>query len=66
MTSGNKLGLGSLLAIIGSLGIILGPGVGAASLPGPWSFIAGFVAGLAGGLGAALVIFGLLERRRGR
>lgn len=66
MTSSTKLALGSLLAVIGGLGIVLGPSVGAAALPTPWSFIAGFLAGLSGGLGVALAIFGLLERRQGR
>ena len=66
MPSSSKLALGSLLAVIGGLGMILGPTVGASALPVPWSFLAGFVAGLAGGLGMALTIFGLLERRQGR
>ena len=66
MTSSTKLALGSLLAVIGGLGMILGPTVGATELPTPWSFIAGFLAGLAGGIGVALSIFGLLERRQGR
>lgn len=66
MTSSTKLALGSLFAVIGGLGMILGPTVGASALPAPWSFIAGFVAGLAGGIGVALSIFGLLERRQGR
>jgi hypothetical protein len=66
MTSSSKMALGSLLAVIGGLGMILGPTVGATALPTPWGFISGFAVGLAGGIGVALAIFGLLEHRQGR
>ena len=59
-----KLGLGSMLAIVGALGLILGPTIGVTALERPWSFIAGFLVGVSGGMGATLVIAGLLEYRR--
>ena len=65
MTSQSKLGWGSVMALIGVAGIILGPAIGLASLDRPWSFIVGFVVGIIGGLGVALSVAGLIEKRRG-
>jgi hypothetical protein len=42
----------------------LGPVVGATTLGRPWSFLAGFVVGVIAGIGAALAVHGLIERRR--
>ena len=65
-TGGNaKLGAGSVLAVLGGLGIAFGSGWGS-SLPTPWSFISGFVTGILAGSGVALAVFGLIERRQGR
>ncbi|UCH09348.1 MAG: hypothetical protein JSU61_08900 [Fidelibacterota bacterium] len=61
----NKLTLGSIMALIGAAGLILGPVIGLAALGRPWSFIAGFVVGIIGGLGVALSVAGLIERRGG-
>jgi hypothetical protein len=64
MQTKSKLALGSTLGILGALGMILAPTLGATALPDPWSFVAGFVVGVSGGLGAALAIAGLIEYRR--
>lgn len=59
-----KLGLGSALATLGALGIVLVPALGGSALPRPWSFLIGFLIGLITGLGGALALVGLIERRR--
>jgi len=64
MTSVKKLGLGSFLGILGAAGIILGPLFGLSEIVRPWSFILGFIFGLSAGLGVALSISGLLDRRK--
>ncbi len=58
-----KLGLGSLLSGVGGLGIVLGPVLGAPTLPRPWGFLAGFLVGILSGLGVSLALAGLIERR---
>jgi hypothetical protein len=64
MGTNKKLGIGSFLAVLGGIGFILAPTLGATQLERPWSFIAGFVVGIVGGTGVALSIFGLLEKKR--
>ena len=64
MDTRTKLGLGSVLAILGALGMILAPTLGATALTRPWSFLAGFLVGVVCGLGVALTVAGLLEHRR--
>ena len=64
MDSKKKLGIGALLAIIGGIGMALGPTLGATMLGRPWSFLAGFVVGVLAGVGVALAISGLVEVRR--
>ncbi len=59
-----KLALGAFLATFGALAIVLSFLLGWTEAPRPWSFVAGFAVGLLAGLGATLVIAGLLERRR--
>ncbi len=59
-----KSGTGALLAILGGIGIALGPSLGATDFGQPWSFIAGFVVGILTGVGVVLAISGLLDRRR--
>ena len=60
----NKLVLGLFLAITGSVGVILGASLGFSELERPWSFLAGFLSGLSVGLGLALVISGLISRKK--
>ena len=59
-----KLILGAFLAIVGAAGVIFGSSLGFTELERPWSFFAGFLSGLSVGLGAALVISGLISRRK--
>lgn len=66
MSSQTKIGLGSALATIGGLVIVLSPLLGWYSDPRPWVFPLGFVAGLVAGIGTALAVGGLIERRRER
>jgi len=49
-----KLGIGACFALLGALGIALGPVMGLTDLLYPWSFLAGFVTGILAGLGATL------------
>ena len=62
--SKSRLGIGAVLALVGVLGAVVGPLVGATALPGPWSFVCGFVTGILAGLGTTFVISGLIDRRR--
>jgi MFS family permease len=64
METKTKLGLGSVLAMLGAMGMILAPTLGATALARPWSFLAGFLVGVVCGLGVALTVAGLLEHRR--
>ncbi|MBU7016244.1 MAG: hypothetical protein HXS44_01950 [Theionarchaea archaeon] len=66
MKSEQKIGIGSFLAAIGSIGVILSFLVGPPDLGRPWSFLIGFTLGIICGLGATLSIHGLIERRRGK
>ena len=59
-----KTGVGAVFGVIGALGIVLGPSLGAADLGRPWSFLVGFVFGILAGLGVSLSVSGLLDRRR--
>lgn len=61
-----KLYIGSVFALVGAIGFIFGPEWGATALGRPWSFIAGFLVGVIGGIGVVLSIDGLLEYRRQR
>jgi hypothetical protein len=60
-----KISIGSVLASIGALGIVLSPLLGWTAAPRPWGFLLGFVVGVLSGLGVTLVVSGLIERRRG-
>lgn len=55
---------GFILAILGGAGIVLGPIFGLTELVRPWSFILGFIFGIMSGVGAALTLFGLLEKKK--
>jgi predicted ABC-type sugar transport system permease subunit len=59
-----KIALGSMLAGIGGLGIVLSVLQGWSAVPRPWGFLLGFVVGLLAGLGVALAVSGFVERRR--
>jgi len=63
ISSHTKMAVGSVLAATGGLLLVLAPLLGWYSLPGPWDFLLGFVTGLLAGLGATLVIAGLVERK---
>lgn len=64
MTTKQKIGLGSLLILLGGGGIVLGPTFGLSHLDSPWSFITGFIYGIISGIGIPLTISGLIEYRR--
>lgn len=65
MQTNTKLGLGSVLAILGGIGLAVGPILGIPDLPWPLPFLAGFAVGISAGAGGALALFGLIERRKG-
>jgi len=56
MNAAKKLPTGSIFAIIGGAGIILGPLLGFTELVKPWSFILGFMFGVLSGIGVALAL----------
>ncbi len=60
-----KIALGSVLATVGALGMVLSLLLGWSAAPRPWGFLLGFVVGVIAGLGATLSVSGLIERRRG-
>lgn len=64
MTRKMKLGIGAVLAVIGGFGMALGPILGFTRLTDPWSFIAGFIMGIMAGIGVALSVWGLVDKRR--
>jgi hypothetical protein len=66
MSSQTKIALGSVLATIGPLVMVLSLLLGWYSNPSPWVFPLGFAAGLVAGIGTALGVGGLVERRRER
>lgn len=66
MSAHAKMALGSTLATVASLGIVLSLLLGWYETAGPWAFLLGFVNGLLAGLGATLAVAGLIEHRRGR
>jgi hypothetical protein len=57
-----KTGTGAVLAVLGGIGMALGPSLGATALGRPWSFIVGFMVGVATGIGVVLVISGLIDK----
>jgi predicted ABC-type sugar transport system permease subunit len=64
MSTQTKIALGSVLSTFAALGIVLTILLEWHQAPFPWSFILGFVNGILAGLGATLVVYGLIERRR--
>jgi len=65
MSTQIKIGLGSVLATVGALGMVLSLLLGWSAAPRPWGFLLGFLVGVLDGLGATLSVSGLIERRRG-
>ena len=65
MSTQTKIALGSVLATVGALGMVLSLLMGWSAAPRPWGFLLGFVVGVIAGLGATLSVSGLIERRRG-
>jgi hypothetical protein len=49
MIPAKKLKIGTIFAILGGAGIILGPLLGLTELTKPWSFILGFIFGVMNG-----------------
>jgi predicted ABC-type sugar transport system permease subunit len=60
-----KISIGSVLASVGALGIVLSLLLEWTAAPRPWGFLLGFVVGVLSGLGVTLAVSGLIERRRG-
>jgi predicted ABC-type sugar transport system permease subunit len=60
-----KIALGSVLATVGALGMVLSLLLEWSAAPRPWGFLLGFFVGVLAGLGATLSVSGLIERRRG-
>jgi len=65
MSTQTKLALGSVMATIGAIGMVLSLLLRWSEAPRPWGFLLGFLVGLLAGLGATLGVSGLIERRRG-
>ena len=61
-----KMAAGAVLAVIGGAGVVLSVTLGWTSVSSPWDFVLGFVFGVMAGMGAALSVFGLIERRARR
>jgi hypothetical protein len=61
-----KLAVGSVLAILGGIGMAIGPFLGATELGRPMSFLIGFMVGVVSGVGVAIAVAGLLEQRSQR
>ena len=66
MSPQTKISIGSVIAILAALGIVLSLLLGWTEAARPWSFLLGFLVGVLAGLGATLVVSGLIERRRGK
>lgn len=61
MNSRKRLAVGSVLAVIGALALVLLPSLNLIPEKSPWDFMLGFAVGITAGLGTALAIYGLLE-----
>jgi len=65
MSTQTKIALGSVLAVFAALVLVLSMLLNWHEAPFPWDFILAFLNGVLAGLGATLVVYGLIERRRG-
>ena len=61
-----RMAIGSALASIAALGIVLSAILGWSGAARPWGFLLGLVLGILVGLGATLAVSGLVEYRRDR
>jgi peptidoglycan/LPS O-acetylase OafA/YrhL len=61
-----RMAVGSALACIAGLAIVLSAIFGWSGASQPWGFLLGLVLGILVGLGATLAVSGLVEHRRGR
>ena len=66
MNAQRRMAIGSALAGIASVGIVLSSILGWSGAPRPWGFLLGFAFGVLAGLGVTLAVSGLIEYRRGR
>ena len=66
MNARQKISLGSTLASMAGAGIALSAIFDWTLFARPWSFLVGFVLGVAAGAGVVLAISGLLEQRRSK
>ena len=66
MNTQTKIALGSVLATLGALAIVLPFLRELTAASSSWDFLSGFIVGVITGFGATLVIAGLIERRRAK
>ncbi len=66
LNSQTKTALGSALAAVAALCMVLSPLLGWSAAPRPWGFLLGFVFGVLAGLGVTLTVSGMIERRLGK
>jgi hypothetical protein len=66
MNPEKRISIGAFLAAFGSIGIIFIFLLSPPDLGRPWEFLIAFTLGVMSGLGAALSIHSLLERRHNR
>jgi hypothetical protein len=66
LSTQTKIGLGAVLSTFGALAIVLSLLLGWSAAPRPWGFLLGFIEGVVSGLGATMVVAGLIERRTGK
>lgn len=60
-----RMAAGAALASVSAAGIVVSAILGWSGAPRPWGFLLGFVLGLMAGLGATLVVAGMIGYRRG-
>jgi hypothetical protein len=63
MSTRQKLGVGSVFATFGALGIVLSLILEWSTAPPPWGFLLGFIFGATAAVGVHLSIAGLIEYR---
>ena len=60
LSAEQKLAIGSMLAIVGAIVVVLAPRLGWTQLDRPWSFLIGLLGGITAGAGVPLSICGLV------
>ena len=58
-----KIALGSVLATLGALGVVLSLLLEWPAAPRPWGFLLAFLVGVLAGVGVTLTVAGLVERK---